>query len=262
MRGLEIGLDFLTAMELSAPELVSLAARHGIHRVNLLVQPFPPLPYYHLLGDTGTRRRTLERCRDCGVDVEMVEPFLVDEHTDPLDFRPGFEAGAYLGARWVNLLARDTDHARLADRFAAAAALAAEHGLGTFTEFHRRASLRSLPETAAFLCRFGLDSIRIEVDALHFFRFGGTIDQLVEHRDRIVRAQICDGPADMPVEEQGREAREHRLPPGEGVFPLQAFVDALPDGITLGIEVPNRIYSPEERVERSVAGVRRLLGEA
>ncbi|MDB5672713.1 MAG: hypothetical protein JWO25_3672 [Alphaproteobacteria bacterium] len=49
---------------------------------------------------------------------------------------------------------------------------------------------------------------------------------------------------------------------GRGRFAGQAFVDALPDGISVGIEVPNRSYGPEEGLERSVAGVKRLLAES
>jgi sugar phosphate isomerase/epimerase len=259
---LAIGLDFLTALEVDPPELVHLAARYGIPSVNLLVQPFAGLPYHHLLGDTGMRRRTRDACRATGVTVEMAEPFLVDERTDPQDFRPGFETGAYLGACWVNLLSRDTDRSRLADRFAEAAVLAAEYGLGVLTEYHRRASLRTIAETVAFLREYGLNDVRVEVDALHFFRFDGDVENLRVHRDWIARAQICDGPAHMPIEEQAAEASTHRLPPGEGEFALQAFVDALPDGITLGIEVPHRTYALEERIERSLAGTRRLLGQS
>jgi sugar phosphate isomerase/epimerase len=256
-----IGLDFLTVSELTATEMIEVAARYDVPSVNLLVHPFPPLPYYNLIGDTPARRETAARCRDLGVTVEMVEPFSMSAAANPEDFRPALETGAYLGARWINLLSRDTEPQRIADKFARMLELADEYGLGVFTEFHRRQYLKTLGETAAFLTEHALERIKIEVDALHFFRFDGRIDEIVRHRDRIARAQICDGPTDMPEAEQNTEAREHRLPVGEGDFPLQAFVDALPDGITLGIEAPHRTYTLEERVARSVAGTRALLGQ-
>lgn len=259
MRNLEIGLDFLTVAEYPAPEQIEAAARHGIRKVNLLVQPFAMLPYYNLIGDTAARRKTRERCRDLGVEVEMVEPFIADVTTDIDDFRPAFESAAYLGARWINLLPRDRDFARMADCFARTAEIAAGYGLRVFTEFHRRASLRTLSETVAFFDDYGLDDIMVEVDALHFFRLDGQVEEIVRHSNRIARAQICDAPAGVSEADQAAEAREHRLPPGEGIFPLQAFVDALPDGIVVGLEVPHRTYGPEERLERSVAGLRALL---
>lgn len=257
-----IGLDFLTAFEISAPNLIKLAAQYGIHRVNLLVHPFSPLPYYNLIGDTAARRATAAQCRDLNVDVEMIEPFAMTPDTDVEDFRPALETGAYLGARWINLLSRDTEPNRLADRFGAMAAMAKDYGMGTFTEFHRRQYLKTLSGTVAFLDEHGLNDIQVEVDALHFFRLGGQVEEIVRHRARIARAQLCDGPADMPEEEQNSEAREHRLPVGEGDFPLQAFVDALPDEITLGIEAPHRTYSVEERITRSVKGLRKIMGSA
>jgi sugar phosphate isomerase/epimerase len=258
----QIGLDFLTVGELTAPDMVSMAAKHGLPSVNLLVHPFPPLPYYNLIGDTPTRRATAARCRDLGVAVEMIEPFSMTVDAEPEDFRPALETGAYLGARWINLLSRDTEPNRIADKFGRMLTLADEYGLGVFTEFHRRQYLKTLTQTVDFLREHRLDRIKVEVDALHFFRLDGRVDEIVRHRDWIARAQVCDGPADMPIEEQNGEAREHRLPVGEGAFPLQAFVDALPDGITLGIEAPHRTYSLEERVARSVAGTRKLLGLA
>lgn len=257
----EISLDFLTALELDPPSFVSLAAAHGLRRVNLMVQPMMGFPYFHLLGDTGTRRRARERCEAEGVRVDMVEPFFIDRDTDPLDFRPGFETGAYLGAQCVNLIARDADMSRLGDRMARTAELAAEYRLGTVTEISKRGSLSTVPQTAAFLDALGDDRIRIEVDALHFFRLQGDVADLVRHADRIGRAQLCDGPA-TPPEDEWMEARDHRLPPGEGGFPLQQFIDALPPGIVIGIEVPNRAYPLDERVRRSVAGTRRLMGLA
>jgi sugar phosphate isomerase/epimerase len=256
----QIGVDFLTVLELSAPDQISVAAKHGVSKVSLLVPPRASLPYYNLIGDTPTRRATAVRCRDLGVTVEVIEPFAMMPDQKPEDFRPALEASVYLGARWINLVSSDTEPNRLADKFGRMLMLADEYGLRIFTEFHRRLYLRTLGQSVDFLREHKLDRIKVEVDALHFFRLDGQVEEIVRLRDWIARAQICDGPAHMPVEDQASEALEHRLPVGEGAFPLQAFVDALPDGITLGIEAPHRTYSPEERVARSVAGTRKLLG--
>jgi sugar phosphate isomerase/epimerase len=253
-------LDFLTMLELSAPDQITMAAKYGIPSVNLLVPPRMALPYYNLIGDTPSRRETALRCRDLGVTVEMIEPFAVTADLRPEDFRPALETGVYLGARWINLLSSDTEPNRLADNFGRMLMLADEYGFGVFTEFHRRHFLKTLSQSVDFLREHKLDRIKVEVDALHFFRLDGKVEEIVRHRDWIVRAQMCDGPAHMPVEQQADEALNHREPVGEGAFPLQAFVDALPDGITLGVEAPHRTYSLEERVKRNVNGTRKLLG--
>ena len=70
-----LALDFLTAIDLGPPELVSAAESTGCFWVSLLVAPVPILPDYGLLGDTPTRRETRRRCLDTGVAVDMIEAF-------------------------------------------------------------------------------------------------------------------------------------------------------------------------------------------
>ncbi len=258
MKRSDIALDFLTALEFDAVEFVEFAARHGIFKVGLMVQPFQAFRYFNLLGDTGTRRRLLRACRETGVAVDMVEPFFFDAAIDPQDLRPAFETGALLGAKWVNLIARDPDLSRMGDNFAEASALAAEYGMASLTEISKRGTLRKLADSVAFLKKSGNEHMRIELDSLHFFRLDGDIADIREYSDWIARAQICDGPATLSEEEQWPEARDHRLPPGDGAFDLQGFLGALPAGITVGIEVPNRDLSPDERVTRSLAGIGKL----
>lgn len=80
-------------------------------------------------------------------------------------------------------------------------------------------------------------------------------------------AQICDGPADMPVELQMfHEGFEQRRIPGEGVFPLRDFLRALPSDIVLGVEVPlkdlrERGIPARERARLAVAATQRLMTE-
>ena len=60
------------------------------------------------------------------------------------------------------------------------------------------------------------------------------------------------------------EAFSERLPPGEGTLPLVSFVEALPNGVVLGLEVPMeadrlRGISAKDRVDRVVTAVRKIL---
>ncbi len=80
----------------------------------------------------------------------------------------------------------------------------------------------------------------------------------------IARAQLSDGPAEMPPDRQFAEAIGDRLIPGEGALPLREFLAALPDGITVGLEVPmtslqEQGVGPDERVRRTVTATRALL---
>jgi sugar phosphate isomerase/epimerase len=252
-------LEFLTAAELEAPAFVSLAAKHGFHRISLLVNPMPPYRDFDLLGDTAARRETRRRCIESGITVDMIEAFNIHADTDADSFLPAMESGAYLGNTTVNLLPRDDDEGRVADCFASACELADSFGFGIVTELSRRATLKTIPQAIGFFERIDRPDARILLDSLHFFRFGGKVEDIRTHRAWIGRVQLCDGPASMPLEQQLAEARQHRLVPGEGALPLREFLAALPPAIVIGVEVPNREIGVDERIRRSRDSTLKLL---
>lgn len=253
-------LEFLTAVDLDAPSFVSLAAGHGFRRVSLLVNPMsPPYQDFDLLGNSATRRETRRRCEDLGVAVDMIEAFNIQADTNPMSFVPALESGAVLGRPVINLLPRDEDEDRIADGFAGACLLADRYGFPVMTEISRRTTLKTLPQAVRFFQRIGRPDLRVVLDTLHFFRFGGTLDQVREYRDWIGRIQISDGPADMPQVDQLTEARQRRLIPGDGALPLRELLAAVKPGLVIGIEVPNPDFTTDERVRRSRAATLSLL---
>jgi sugar phosphate isomerase/epimerase len=167
-----------------------------------------------------------------------------------------------LARRW-NILLRDDDETRLADNFAAFCDMADACGVAVVTEWSIRAPMKSPAEAARFLARAGR-SAKLQFDSLHLFRAGfGAADIAALGAKIIGRAQLADGPAAMPDDRILAEAFGDRLPPGEGVLPLREFLDALPDGIAVGLEVPSQTLrdqgaGPAERVRRVVEGARRL----
>ena len=252
----QLSLEFLTVPEVDTPRHIELAAEYGCAFVGLLIQPMRPFPFFNLLGDTPQRRMVRRRCVDLGITVDVVDAFNLQPETDPESFRLAIESSAYLGANWINVLARDPDQSRLLDSFGGTCEIAREYGIKVSTEISRRFAHDTLPNTVAFLEKLGDPDARITVDSMHFFRNDGTIAQMKQHMDWIARVQICDGADGVPVDKQLEEARTRRLPPGDGVFPLQEFLDALPDDRVIGVELPNTAMSLEERVGRSVRQTR------
>jgi len=252
-------LEFLTAVDLDAPSFITLAAKHGFQRVSLLVNPMLPYQDFHLLGDTASRRETRQRCNDLGVTVDMIEAFNIQADTDAASFIPAMESGKVLGNGIINLLPRDEDEARIEDCFARACKLADTFGFRVVTEISRRATLKTLQQAVRFFQRIGRPDVRILLDTLHFFRYGGTLEDVRAHRDWIGRVQLSDGPTQMPLADQLTEARQHRLIPGDGDLPLRGLLAELPAGITIGVEVPNRDFSTDERVRRSREATLALL---
>jgi sugar phosphate isomerase/epimerase len=260
-------LDFLTAIEASPPELAALAADNGLNLIAIMGHPAAGVPDFGMASDTPMRRATRRRCRELGVTVDMIEGFLLTPDTDVPDFRAALESGAWLGARRANVLLRDPDNARLSDNLAAFCALADACGVEVVTEWSRRAPFASPAAAAAFLTAGGTGA-RLQFDSLHLFRAGFTAADVAALAPPIVgRAQLSDGPAEMPADRHLDEALGERLPPGDGQLPLGGFVRALPAGTVIGIEVPmtaarSRGLGPADRVARAVAGARSVLESA
>ena len=74
-------------------------------------------------------------------------------------------------------------------------------------------------------------------------------------------AQICDASADVPTTEAAiiAEAREGRLPPGEGALPLGDLLEALPADTSLSVEMPMPALETRARIAAAFAATRRLL---
>jgi sugar phosphate isomerase/epimerase len=259
-------LDFLTAVEASPPELAALAAANGCALIAIVVHPAPGVPDFGMASDSPMRRETQRRCRALGVGIDMIEGFLLTPDTDVAAFRPSLESGAWLEARSANVLLRDDDQARLLDNFAAFCDLAAGLGLAVVTEWSRRTPLKSPAEAARFLGRAGRPTARLQFDSLHLFRAGFSASDIAALDPAVIgRAQLSDGPAEMPAERQFEEALNERRIPGDGDLPLPSFVKALPPDIVIGVEVPMAALKaqgiePEERVRRAVSGAADLVG--
>ena len=73
------------------------------------------------------------------------------------------------------------------------------------------------------------------------------------------------GTAACNLEQQRNIAAE--LLPGDGEFPLREFVNALPPGVPIGVEVPmqslkDRGVGPMERARLAVEAARRVIAQA
>lgn len=261
-----LSLEHITVWEASPPDLVSIAAELGCEAISLFVQsPGPDIPVPLLVGDTPLRRETRQRLSDSGVRLHTLEVFALAPDTRIADFEAALESGAVLGAAAATAIFFDPERSRATDNFGRLCELAARYGLGLNAEFIAQSTLPSLGDALQLLKAVGQPNAGITADALHLYRSGGTPAELSSARNGVKFAQICDGPAVMPVELQlVFEGFEQRLLPGSGVFPLTAFLQALPDGVMLGVEVPMKDLreqgvAPLERARRAVAATRTLV---
>jgi sugar phosphate isomerase/epimerase len=271
-------LEFLCAREVNPIALGQLALRHDIRAIAVCLNPFkalsggsPPfsaLQDWDLVGDTANRRELKRWCDAEGVEIVSADPFLVSPDVQLDQALPALESAGYLGAKYVTIIPLDTDMDRLADRVRSFCAKAANFGLSVIHEHSPRMAMKTVRESIAFQRRVEAPNLRMVVDALHFFRGDNTLEDLATLRSSdLARLQLCDGPAAAPAEGGGYEAFYERMVPGEGVFPLQDLVKAVPADTEIGLEVP--IWSmqmagvqPAERVQRIVAGARGVLAAA
>jgi sugar phosphate isomerase/epimerase len=176
-----------------------------------------------------------------------------------------FEAAAELGAQRVNVSGDDPEFSRLAAHFAEICELAGTFGLGIDLEFMRWRHVGSLPQAAEIVRLAGAQNGGILLDALHLFRSGGSLADVRALEPGLIRsAQLCDAPAAAPApEEIIEEARNHRLPPGEGELPLGELVRSLQPGVALAVEVPmppSAGLTPQAHVQRIRKAAEELLG--
>ena len=173
-----------------------------------------------------------------------------------------FESAADLGAISVTVSGDDHDLSRLTAHFAELCELAASFGLRVDLEFMRWRAIGMLPQALAIVRRRDKSNGAILVDALHLTRSGGKAADLIAIPDDWLRAaQICDAGPDMPTTEAAiiAEAREGRLPPGEGALPLGDLLEALPADSRLSVEMPMPALETRARIAAAFEATRRLL---
>ncbi|MGE9007651.1 sugar phosphate isomerase/epimerase family protein [Leptospira interrogans] len=258
-----LGLAHLTALELPPSALVEEAARAGFASVGLRVHPaIVDGPAYPTRVGTEAHLALKQILAGEGVRVNDIEFIQLTPDIDVSAFAGLLEAGADLGATSVTVSGDDDDHARLTAHFADLCDLAQPFGLRVDLEFMRWRAIGSLPQAEAIVRQAGKPNGAILVDALHLSRSGGKPHDLLTVPAPFLRAaQLCDARADMPTTDAAviAEAREGRLPPGEGSLPLGELLEALPADTSLSVEMPLPALDARARIALAFKATKGLL---
>lgn len=237
-----ISLAHGTLLELAPPDLVRVAADAGFDAVGLRVAPWlPNETAYAVLGNDKLLTATTEALARHGLVVLDIEVIRIEAGTHAADFRPIFEAGARLGARYVLAVAMDPDEARAAQRYAEVCAEAAPFGLRVVLEFMARGGIRTLDAACRVVAAAGRPDAGILVDAVHYYRSGAVADDVARLDPKLLPyMQICDVDRAAVVRraEPPETAVWKKRLPGEGDLPLVDLLRALPAGIPVAIEAP------------------------
>ena len=261
-------LAHLTAIVLSPPELIRLAARSGYKSVGLrLLAVNPESPGYPLMDDPAAMRATKAAIADTGVEVMDIEFVRITPEIDVKALEPFVAAGAELGAKYVITAPYEPDHARLSDRLGAISDLCGGYGMRAVLEFFPWTDVPDLGTAAKVVQRTGREECGILVDTLHYARGASMPEQFQGLApSRFPFVHVCDAPAGMSWtrEELFHAGRVERLPPGEGGIDIKGILQHLPPNIPVALEVPMTAHMAAKGVEAVVRRVRqaaeRLLG--
>lgn len=261
-----IALAPLGFLELSPPELISIAAEAGFGSVAIRACAATPGGVaYPLEPGSAALCEVRARMQDTGTGLIQLEMVSLEKATVPADYEAMLAGGAELGCRRVVASGNDPDLALVADRLDELCEHAARYEMVVDLEFMPFRALMTLSQADALVTRAGADNARIMIDTLHLFRSGGSVELLRGiYPQRLGVVQICDAPRRAPPPDRlADEAREARLVPGEGELPLVEVMRVLPADIVIAAECPiQRQYPdfpPAERAALIYQASRRFL---
>ena len=241
-----LSLAHLSELDVPPLELIALAARAGFASIGLRTSPASPGGVVYPL-QTASEQADMRRClSDNGVSVLEVEMVPLTAALRAEDYKSMMEAGAAIGATRLTVGGGDTDDVSIiADKLGAMAEQAQPYGIAVDLEFMPFRPVKSLSDALAVVKRANHPNAHILIDVLHVFRSKSDI-ALFKSIDSTLLGpvQLCDGPAQAPGDLVA-EARTRRLLPGAGELDLAALLDALPDGLAYGVEVPLTSQRPD-----------------
>jgi sugar phosphate isomerase/epimerase len=223
-------------------ELVAAAAGAGYDGIGLRLNASPGLPFHPVVGNAPLVRDLRRALDDSGLEVLDVYSFYLQPATDVRAFTPALELGAALGAKYVLTMGDDPEWPRLADNFGRFCDAAAQFGLACAVEFAVMRPLASLAQSVRLIAESTRANAVICLDPLNFVRGGGVPAEVKALDPRLFPyAQISDGvlgPGEPDPAALGRMGPNQRRLLGDGVVPVAAILDALPEGVPLSVELP------------------------
>lgn len=231
----------LTVTGLAPPAIVAAASEAGYGHAGLRLHPASPgEAQWPVIGDTPMRRETLARLGDTGVKVFDFDIIRLNAGIDPGRFMPVLETAAELGARYGLVAIDGDDETDMIDAFARLYELGAPLGLAFGIEYMPWTGAKTIADARRIVEKAGSGGILI--DAIHVDRSGGTAAEIAATPAGLISYfQICDLPAERPADAATMiyQARNARLPPGEGGIDVAGMVRALPPALPISVEVPN-----------------------
>jgi len=196
----QVGIDHLTLLQVSPPDLVTIASETGFDAVGFRVGTAGPgeEPYPMAVG-SPMLEETFRRMEDTGVRVLDVEVIRLGPDITRKDYEALLESGQRLGARFINVMGDDADIERISDNFAQLTADARPYGLRPLIEPMAYRPVHNLEIAVRIAERSGGGGVL--VDCLHFQRCGDNLNYLRSIDPALLPIlQLCDAPLAPPTD--------------------------------------------------------------
>lgn len=266
-----IGVECLCVFGLPPVAFVQLAADLGCGSIGSTITAhryYRPETYPDWsLRDPVVRRETAAALRDTGVELGLFEGFVVKRGLDVRDYAGDLDILSELGGRRLNAIGLTRDPALAFEGFAKLAEMAGERGQEVVIEIGP-GPCASMVGALEAVRHVGRPNFKLLIDTMHFFRLGGTIDEVAAIDPSLIGyVQLNDVPRVPTIPDYIEEAMHERMVPGAGELPLVEFLALVPEETIISVEVPQRSLvergeSPHERVGRCVQAARALVDEA
>ena len=265
-----IGIEFISVFNLPPVEMVRLAADLECGHISLALEPMLANPHgyapWSLRKDRQLRRDVRQALQDHGVEISLGEGYLVRPGADIRDSAGAdLEAMRELDVRRINVVSVEPDFGRNVEQFGALLEMAEALGMEATLEFGPIFGIADLQVALDALQAVGSRHFSLLVDVLHFVRSGATASDLATlEPGRVGYLQLCDVPLVASFERYMEEARNERLPPGQGELPLLDLLGAVRRDVVVGLEIPMLSLAragvgPRERLRGAVAATGELL---
>lgn len=198
--------------------------------------------YTRVIGNPAAIRDIKDRLAGGGVRLSNISAYHVFPDVTPDHLERVVDTAAELGAGIIVANSYNPDEGRFLELYARYCELAAAHGIRVAIEFMRYSAIKTIGDVSRVVSASGQPNAGYLIDPLHLERSGGTAaDIAAVDPARIIFVQLCDATrtsGEPTIDELRTEARTGRLFPGDGDLPLHDFLDAIPPGTEVELEVP------------------------
>ena len=260
MHDLQLSLEHMTVLGMSPIEVIRTAEELGVDYASLIIDSGSfQIPIRSFLSEPAWIPPNAAHLASSPVPIHAAEGMALEVATDFTRAERICEIAATLGAERIVTLGMDPERSRTIDSMGRVCEIGARFGLQVSLEFVAPACVSTFEDAIEVVEGSGASNAAISVDILHLVRSGGSPADLLKRPYPIGAAQLCDGPPTLERERWWDEGIGGRLSPGEGAFPIESFINALPSLTIVGIEVPKGLAWPGDDL---VADARRSVEAA